>query len=638
MEKTFVLRDYQEKAEKAMLEFLKSNKNKGILVSPVATGKSLYTGLFAKHAKGPTLVIQPTKELLEQNYKKALNYGLKPTIYSSSLGVKEVSDLVYATPMSVVKHADKFKHIENVIIDECLSYDTYVTCVDGRNRKIGEIWKNRHKGLPKVRSLNVKTKELEDDEVTAVERTGKKDIYKLYFDNGRVLECTLNHPILTANGWKQAGDLSEADTVCGSDGNCRMERREFYKNDYCYDIEVKKNHNFIASTTSTDEGIVVHNCHLNTTRVKRGGKISRLSTTEEFLNAIRPKKVLGITATPVKLHNTLNGAELRMINRDSLSYFFKAPIIHITQISEIKDKYWCDYDIEVKPNYDKKRLRYNTAGSEFTMKSMLETFEINGGIKNIDETIDYLLHFKHKANILIFMPSLNHAKQLSAMRDDCELISGELPDKQREKVLKDFEMGKTRVLLNYGVLTTGYDFPDLESIIIARETASFQLYYQIMGRVVRPFMASKTDKAIVFDLTANTERFGDIKDIIFDQQEVVNGWCLRVQDKIITGFSIMDKGAYPTIAEIQEVRDARKRKLSGLSGEYAEKDITLTFGKHKGKTVRQIAKGSPGYIKWMMASFDFDMMGPYGESLKEHIKYVTIENGIYKNKRFKKGG
>lgn len=117
---SFKLRKYQDECKKDIEDFIhNSSHKKGILVSPVATGKSIYPSIIAENTKGNCLIVQPNKELLEQNVEKARGFGLDPTIYSASAGSKEISKLTYATPLSIASRPEDFKHFDIVAIDEC---------------------------------------------------------------------------------------------------------------------------------------------------------------------------------------------------------------------------------------------------------------------------------------------------------------------------------------------------------------------------------------------------------------------------------------------------------------------------------------------------------------------------------------
>lgn len=92
-----------------------------IIVAPTAFGKSIVIAAIAKEVGEKLLVIQPSKELLEQNYSKFIALGGTASIYSASMGEKEIGEVTYATIGSIVNIASMFKElgITKVIIDEC---------------------------------------------------------------------------------------------------------------------------------------------------------------------------------------------------------------------------------------------------------------------------------------------------------------------------------------------------------------------------------------------------------------------------------------------------------------------------------------------------------------------------------------
>jgi len=55
----------------------------------------------------------------------------------------------------------------------------------------------------------------------------------------------------------------------------------------------------------------------------------------------------------------------------------------------------------------------------------------------------------------------------------------------RENAIRSFKKRELKVLINYGVLTTGFDAPNLNALIIARPTTSLVLYSQMVGRALR---------------------------------------------------------------------------------------------------------------------------------------------------------
>ncbi|MFA5403302.1 MAG: Hint domain-containing homing endonuclease [Ignavibacteria bacterium] len=84
------------------------------------SGKSVCISELCHQLDEPILILQPTQEILEQNYQKLQNYGITDIgIYSASFKRKEVEKFTYATIGSIYRKPELFKHFKKVIIDEC---------------------------------------------------------------------------------------------------------------------------------------------------------------------------------------------------------------------------------------------------------------------------------------------------------------------------------------------------------------------------------------------------------------------------------------------------------------------------------------------------------------------------------------
>ena len=66
------------------------------------------------------------------------------------------------------------------------------------------------------------------------------------------------------------------------------------------------------------------------------------------------------------------------------------------------------------------------------------------------------------------------------------------------------------MVANVGVLTTGFDYPELDTIVLARPTKSLALYYQMVGRAIRP---SANKIGWIVDMCGNYKRFGSVVDL-----------------------------------------------------------------------------------------------------------------------------
>lgn len=85
-------------------------------------------------------------------------------------------------------------------------------------------------------------------------------------------------------------------------------------------------------------------------------------------------------------------------------------------------------------------------------------------------------------------------------------------DKDRKDVLSWFKNTKDAILSSVGILTTGFDEPTVETIILNRATRSLTLYHQMIGRGSRRLPNKSNFKLI--DLGNNVRRFGLWQDYI----------------------------------------------------------------------------------------------------------------------------
>jgi len=118
----YVLRDYQQQAADTGVDyFLDKKQTKPVLaIIPTAGGKSHVMADIACRLDAPTLIFQPTKEILLQNYNKLIGTGaMGVTIYSASMKSKEIGNITLATIGSVYNNLNNFKSFKYIIIDEC---------------------------------------------------------------------------------------------------------------------------------------------------------------------------------------------------------------------------------------------------------------------------------------------------------------------------------------------------------------------------------------------------------------------------------------------------------------------------------------------------------------------------------------
>lgn len=77
---------------------------------------------------------------------------------------------------------------------------------------------------------------------------------------------------------------------------------------------------------------------------------------------------------------------------------------------------------------------------------------------------------------------------------------------ERKDILSWFKKTPDAILTSVGILTTGFDEPTVESIILNRATKSLTLYFQMIGRGSRKL--PNKDDFMIIDLGNNAARFG----------------------------------------------------------------------------------------------------------------------------------
>lgn len=245
------------------------------------------------------------------------------------------------------------------------------------------------------------------------------------------------------------------------------------------------------------QNIIIDEAHLTNAK---GGMYN------DFIESLSHAKVLGLTATPYRLTTTMEGAMLKFLTRTRPRIFSKVlyyvqndVLFNAGHLSKLE---YFNFDV-----INRSELQTNSTGTDFTESSLRIHAEKVGLVK---AAVGYAVRILSKRNnLLIFCSLVSEAYKMTRFIEGSVVITGETEKAKREKYLAQFKSGAIRCVINVGVLTTGFDYPELEAILIARSTMSLALYYQIIGRVMRPHQNKET--GWVVDLGGNVKFFGKIE-------------------------------------------------------------------------------------------------------------------------------
>jgi DNA repair protein RadD len=242
--------------------------------------------------------------------------------------------------------------------------------------------------------------------------------------------------------------------------------------------------------------IIVDECHL-ISHEDAGGYRKLINNLMEINPRIR---VIGLTATPYRLGHgmitdkpALFDALLEPVSLEEL--------IHKKYLAPLRSKITKE---KLSTEGIKKR------GGDYVESEMQAAFDTEKHNKAVvDEVIS--LAGDRKA-WLFFCAGVEHARHVAheLMERGIEAagLTGDTSAIDREDIINDFKAGKLRALTNVNVLTTGFDYPDIDLIAMLRATMSPVLYMQMAGRGLRP--KSHTDHCLVLDFAGVVEAHGPI--------------------------------------------------------------------------------------------------------------------------------
>jgi DNA repair protein RadD len=304
--------------------------------------------------------------------------------------------------------------------------------------------------------------------------------------------------------------------------------------------------------------VLIDECHLvnpKTIEQADGSKVGGMY--REFLVGLEQARILGLTATPFRLASNSYGSILRFLTRTRPRIF--RDVVHVTQVRELLDAgYLAPVEYRQRPVIKRERLRLNSTGADYTDASVQLAFREVGFESKLQREVESLLAAGRR-NVLVFTRFVAEAEQLAKAIPGAAVVTGETPMRERARILEDFKAGRTKVCSNVSVLSVGFDFPELETVVLASPTVSLARYYQEVGRAIRPSPGKAS--ALVVDLVGLVEQFGRVEDLVLEPGGKKGDlWVVRSKGRDLTNayFGEPDpkrqaKASYWSGAEIERV-------------------------------------------------------------------------------------
>lgn len=164
-----------------------------------------------------------------------------------------------------------------------------------------------------------------------------------------------------------------------------------------------------------------------------------------------------------------------------------------------------------KPDFHALHIRAGEFVSDEVEQLMDQDFLVQSACREI---VDAVRHGGRKA-CLVFASGVEHGKHVARVIEqsaggeaECGFIDGQTPSLYRDQLIRRFRNGDLTYLVNVNVLTTGFDAPNVDCVVLLRPTNSPGLYYQMVGRGFR-LCDGKSD-CLVLDFGGNVLRHGPV--------------------------------------------------------------------------------------------------------------------------------
>lgn len=181
---------------------------------------------------------------------------------------------------------------------------------------------------------------------------------------------------------------------------------------------------------------------------------------------------------------------------------------------------------------------------------------------------------------------------------------------ERKELIKDWKAGKFQVMINAGILTTGFNFPALQTIQVLRATISVPLWLQIIGRGSRVFPGKEYFN--ILDHGRNGERLGRYRDM--------RRWSLIHKET-------KGGGAAP----VKECGESKRNDTKAVGGKYPDQKGKFGCGAYINASATicpycgYIYQTEKERVKAELELLSYEIIAQPGAPIKQEFNFEEIE-------------
>lgn len=223
--------------------------------------------------------------------------------------------------------------------------------------------------------------------------------------------------------------------------------------------------------------------------------------------------LLGLTATPGRTFSDDKSQD------EELSRFFsnikitmkiigyRSPVRYLIENQYLAKAKFLPINYESPISFEKGEISTN----EFAVLTKLASIDD----RNASIIKQAMMEYDKGSTIIIFACSVTNSQELAATLCCLGYSASSLDSKSdttesRRSKIADFKGGNLRIIVNYGILTTGFDAPKTNVAIIGRPTKSLVLYSQMVGRAMRGKKSGGNTECNVYTVIDDIPEFTNV--------------------------------------------------------------------------------------------------------------------------------
>lgn len=216
---------------------------------------------------------------------------------------------------------------------------------------------------------------------------------------------------------------------------------------------------------------------------------------------------IGLSGTPYRTgHGYVHKGEGALFNK--LSY----DLCTMQKFNKLVEDGYLTKLYSKPPEYQMDTSGVKVSAGDYNLKSLSQKLDRDTITKDaVKELVKFGKNYK---SWLVFAIDIKHADNINK-----ELIANGIPSvalhsksgNDRHQVKKDFIQNRIQAIVSVGMVTTGFDAPNIDLLVLLRPTTSPVLHVQMVGRGLR-VNEGKTH-CLVLDFAGNISRLGPINDV-----------------------------------------------------------------------------------------------------------------------------